>query len=571
MLQINTGKLYARGVGRVNSLTGVIYTNARLPWEGSIETAAGSLRSAGFDAGDRACVFSMDERIEAAEDGPGVLVSHGVGPFLDDLSIVATVGLGVIFSRQADKVSALTGGMAGLSSYRAPTSFIAKLYDRETYIHDDDVEAFQAFVSDLLALDRKHYLGAMRAMRSFVAGIHRVQDDLALAYTLLVSAVESLAQDFDGHTATWTDVDERRRQAIDAALEGVAEMDGEAIRDAILATEHVALSRRYRTFVMSHVHDGYFRQEGLSGSRPIARFEIETALRQAYSFRSAYVHQVRRLPGPLEMPHDHWEVTSVDRKPALTFQGLYRLSRHVIREFVTNGPKVDAEPYDYRPEEVGIAFLEMAPQYWVWQPLTHAAQALHRLEGQISLTASVLLEEEGASLVDVRSMLADVERILPQAPRQDRIALLSVHLLFNLMIRADQRTDGFDDFLEAHADEANLPGPVSIIVSTILGGTVDWTAEAHQQALDDYFTQRLQAKGLHAPRVFEAAACLELAEKFRRTGDHQAARVLLGRTVEVHPGHGGLRAFEKDFDPTTEISWRGLLLPIKPTELTSET
>lgn len=195
MLQINTGKLYSRGVGRTNALTGVLYTNARLHRDRPIETAAGLLKSAGLDAGNRACVFEMEERIEAAGERPGVLVSHGVGPFLDDFAIVATVGLGVVFARRAGRASSLTGGDAGFSSYRAPAAFIARLYDRDVYLQDHEIAEFRTFLADLLALDRKHYLGAMRAMRSFVAGLHRVQDDLGLAYALMVSAVESLAQD----------------------------------------------------------------------------------------------------------------------------------------------------------------------------------------------------------------------------------------------------------------------------------------------------------------------------------------------------------------------------------------
>lgn len=51
---------------------------------------------------------------------------------------------------------------------------------------------------------------------------------------------------------------------------------GAAVREAILSTEHLALSRRYRTFVMAHVHANYFRQAA-PGKRPIARHELEPA------------------------------------------------------------------------------------------------------------------------------------------------------------------------------------------------------------------------------------------------------------------------------------------------------
>lgn len=44
MLQINSGKLFQNGIGRTNSLRGVLYTNLKLPWQRDVVTAAGTLR-----------------------------------------------------------------------------------------------------------------------------------------------------------------------------------------------------------------------------------------------------------------------------------------------------------------------------------------------------------------------------------------------------------------------------------------------------------------------------------------------------------------------------------------------
>lgn len=266
------------------------------------------------------------------------------------------------------------------------------------------------------------------------------------------------------------------------------------------------------------------------------------------------------------MPHDHWEVARVERRPALTFQGLYRLSRHVIRAFVAAGPKVETEVYNYRSEEAGVVIMDLAPQYWVWRPLENAAEALRRLEGQIQLSTSVLAKEPDATLVDIRPMLADVERLLPQASHAHRPALLNLHLLFNLMVSPDQRTPEFERFLEKHGEEANRPGPISLVVSTLLGGTNDWTPGDHHQALDAYFAQSLRSRALHAPRLLEAAACLEVAEKYRRAGEDAELRVMLARAVEAHPGHAGLLALESEFDPLRPIDWRAMLLPAEPNE-----
>jgi len=44
MLQINSGKLFARRIGRTNHLRGVLYSNLELFYGYDVVTAAGSLR-----------------------------------------------------------------------------------------------------------------------------------------------------------------------------------------------------------------------------------------------------------------------------------------------------------------------------------------------------------------------------------------------------------------------------------------------------------------------------------------------------------------------------------------------
>lgn len=145
MLQINTGKLYKNGVGRTNQLIGVLYANVRLPYGRAIVTTAGTLRSTGSGPADLALVYELEERIEKADPAPGALVSHTVGPFLDDFAVVASFGLGGVFSREPGTVRALTGGRPGFSSYEAPGKFITGFFDRSIHISDEQADTFCAF------------------------------------------------------------------------------------------------------------------------------------------------------------------------------------------------------------------------------------------------------------------------------------------------------------------------------------------------------------------------------------------------------------------------------------------
>jgi hypothetical protein len=120
MLQINTGKLFTRGVGRTNSLRGVHYSNLRLPRRTEkIETDAGSILSTDGRQGNRAIVFEMEERIEAAEEGPSVLISHTIAPFLSEFSTVASFFLNVLMSPDPDLVAQLINGRAGFNTFAA--------------------------------------------------------------------------------------------------------------------------------------------------------------------------------------------------------------------------------------------------------------------------------------------------------------------------------------------------------------------------------------------------------------------------------------------------------------------
>lgn len=78
-----------------------------------------------------------------------------------------------------------------------------------------------------------------------------------------------------------------------------------------------------------------------------ARHEIEEALRQAYVIRSRYAHDLRPRPDALELAGNTRDVTEVDRRPVLTFQGLVRLTHHVITAFVAAGTRNNTK----HPEE----------------------------------------------------------------------------------------------------------------------------------------------------------------------------------------------------------------------------
>ncbi len=83
-----------------------------------------------------------------------------------------------------------------------PNERLTRFYDASVRVTEPELLAFEQFADHLIDLPRTNYLAVIQAVRTYVAAVHRMSDDLNLAYTLLVMCIESLAQKFDGHEAT---------------------------------------------------------------------------------------------------------------------------------------------------------------------------------------------------------------------------------------------------------------------------------------------------------------------------------------------------------------------------------
>ena len=561
MLQINSGKLYSRGVGRTNHLRGVLYSNLELCYGYDVVTAAGTLRETDGPRGNRAIVFEIEERIEAAEEGPGFLVSHTIAPFLADFSALATFGLRAILSPDPNVVARLVSTEPGLASYDPPSKFVRRYFESRIPLQESDIEPFATFVDQLIALDRKTFLAAMRAIRTFVSGLHRMRDDLALAYTLFVSAAESLAQQFDGYTTTWQDIDERKRKPLDKALARASKRTGDRVRQALLSAEHGSLARRYRGFMLSNIDGEYFRHPELVAGGAIAGHELSEALRQAYALRSRYLHNLHPLPDAITLADQNQEVTEVDRRPALTFQGLIRLTHHAISAFVRNGRTSPCEPYDYTLEQSGVVLVPLAAELWVGRPLKRARDARERLEGHLEQLVPVLCKTSGATVTDLRPIFSDIERLARSGGASSRVTLLTLYALFAALLSEADRSKGLDALLERYAADISAPSSEALIARTLFGTLDRWPVEIHEATLKKYFEARSTPSGLQAPKLLDAVMCLALAERHRREKRTADARSWLARAVEAYPGHAGIRNIEEAFMPRRRLDWQTALMP----------
>ncbi len=183
---------------------------------------------------------------------PGVLISHTVRPYLGDFASVVSSLLRVTCTPNSSLMERLLGDRRSPSVPTPPSKLIKGVFDREVWCRDEDALLLKSFTDDLIGLRRKSFLAAMKAIRTYVTGLHRMIDDLELAYTLFVAAIESLVQDFDDHEGNWNDLDGQKREKLEEAFDRLNSTAIERIKAAIVETEHLALTRRFPAGSRAH-------------------------------------------------------------------------------------------------------------------------------------------------------------------------------------------------------------------------------------------------------------------------------------------------------------------------------
>lgn len=251
-------------------------------------------------------------------------------------------------------------------------------------------------------------------------------------------------------------------------------------------------------------------------------------------------------------------------EPLLAPQGLQRLARHVITQFVRTRPKIDTEPYPYGPERYGIIYAPVAAQHWIWDVEgLDPSDGKKRLEGFLEQLAEHLTHSPNPVISDIRPMLAKAEEMMPTMKTPQRRPFVVLHLLFNHFLSDEQRMPSFESVRERYVADLSEPSVEALIAALVLWDRVDWALEEHQKQHAAYFRQRHRSNGLALVRVLETGLTVELAERFRAAGRPDEARSLISLAVENHPGRSVLQDLERNFDPANELDWRKMLLPAR--------
>ncbi|PHH38745.1 hypothetical protein [Pseudomonas putida] len=556
MLQAATGKLFNEPHNpQVNKLRGVVYTNLDLGSVDKFCSAVGTLSSFDTVTMPHALCYELNEHIEGTP-AAGLIASRMMGAYIDDFADVASFGLRAIFSPDVRITERLLHLRAHVGELH-PSERLTRFYEPSLRANKGELEAFGEFTEQLIGLKRSSYQSVIKAIRSYVAAVHRMSDDLDLAYTLLVMSIESLAQDFDGYVVAWEDMPTEKREPVDKVLEGVKGTDAQAVRHAILKTEHLRLGHRFSKFIQEYLPADYYAELASKEKHPIGKRELLAALKNLYGTRSDYVHTLKPLTKEFLHFSGHAETYADQDKIMFTFQGLFRLVRAVIIEFVRRAEKITHEPCSYEYDNPSLLRISLDPSMWIYAPSGLTADTCPRFfEGLVTLLDKALAEFPDQPLRNLRPVVEAGFRIKDGLKKSPKMALLAFIYLKHYYLGIGQ-----GESLLKKGDIAllNQPGLESLIGQALTGSDTEWPPSEHLKHLNSYYGQCFKPTGLKVPLRVEACMALALVERYRLAGQFQDAKGALAAAAEDFPRLPCMK--EVQLDPDVPICWLDIIYP----------
>src|SRR5579862_6384386 len=167
MLQILTGKFFATQGIHITHQRAALYANYCTFQP--IETVSGTLLRMDGQSDVGVLVYEVDQKIEKSSTGSFGLVAVNVDPLAQDFAAVTSFALRITCSPDIDLVRRLTQAQHGpLGVSQLPRAYVSRFFDKIVAYSPTDPDVLREFVRDLIGLERKTYIRAIRAIRRYI-------------------------------------------------------------------------------------------------------------------------------------------------------------------------------------------------------------------------------------------------------------------------------------------------------------------------------------------------------------------------------------------------------------------
>lgn len=526
----------------------VLYSNGIRVRADDVELPVGTLRFSTGHGDVRALQIEVIDRLEKTNaDGSGSFhIATGGDELVSDAAAVVAFGLDVVVLHDQDLARRVVAG--GGSGTRRRAKLLAHVLEPARYIQDGEIDALRGFCDELLALKRPYYEAAMRAIRRMVDAVTFTSSDVALAYTLFVAALESLAKDAPAPETPWIEYDSKKRKIIDTACDALDDIGRTRVQEAVLEIDRLSLRKKFQGFVIDHLEASFFRGEASSATNAIRAVDLPKALDFAYVVRSKTMHELRDLAPELRELPGHVDTIWHDNKTVPSLEGLHRICQHVVRQYVRRAPKgVDqAFKSTYRDAIPGIVRVRLAPEYWLPEFDNFGPSEVPRVFS--ALVDSLRSVGTGGSegVIDMRVPLRRIKELTRGGMEDaDRLPLIATMVLWQGSVAEELRLEDFESAVARHDHLLSVPTMYAYVLWAF-GGTFEWDDdELTELAARREAELKQQAKRmLELPSILDAVLHLDIAQRAWKSADIEKGLRHVAKAVEMLPGNPELIELE---------------------------
>lgn len=509
MLQIISGKFYKSSDRYSSESRGILYSNYL--WRDTIETGVVSIKPVEAYGPVSSYVIEYINQLEKNPISTGFqLIKTGDNEIIKQFKLLCSFGLSAYFDTEKNSVRLLCRkDKENNHDEILPSDFVRSHFDKGVFGKQAEVDDFTKFVDRVIGLPRNTYKVVMICLSAYETSLRVLSQDINLAFSILIYALETLSQNFDEFYATWDDFEQNQRIKLEEIFKKIDDENVDNIKNVLIKNPHLKLTKRFIEFLKKYIYNDFYLQEAKDIESALKKSDLQNVLINAYNIRSGYVHSLKPLMKQLTIKEFakgdifHWK-----NQPHLTYSGLCRLTHHIIYNFIMSQPYLETEDYYWRNDLPGTIIVDMGPQYWIWkhEGITQEYATI-KLEGFLSQLALT-------NLTDIRDLLKKYEGIIPNASQKYKIQMLTVYYLFNVLIPADCKMDNYIEFVENYESLFEICCIENLITHLYVGEAWPWSANECEEVINTYLKNRYKKNNLKIPGKIEIALFLVLANKY---------------------------------------------------------
>lgn len=514
MLQIISGKFYKSDSVKETDGKGIFYSNFH--WASPIETCIVTLEPVdGYSTSIASYTLSYKNKVEIDPNAKAARLTYP--EIIPQFQALCIFGLKSFFDVDRTYVELLCrkNPKSAAESF-VPSNFVPNFFNESIHGNLDDIENFKSFIDKIIGLPREQYKGIMNSITAFSQALQILNYNLDLAYSLMIYALESLSQRFDNFEPIWDDYDHSARKKLDGLFKK-EEMKPETInsmKQILLESSNLRLMKRFIEFTSSNVKDSFFKEEAEGLKNPLRKSELKQALKNAYRMRSGYVHALEEIEISLKYPQFGGESIRWENNPYLTFEGLTRLTHHVILNYVNKQDYIETEDYDWTQDVPGRIDVNIHPKHWIWDERIFQPSDINvTFSGYLTLLYDSLMFNE--PIVDLRKLMLKIEKLIENGVKNEyKYPMLSFYFLYNYRMSDEFKSPNYSSFIQNHMNHIYEPNITNMIVILLINKKWPWDIEKSVQHYWNYRKNKFYRNSLNIPRIFEVFILIDIANRF---------------------------------------------------------